>query len=537
MTTTPLAPGLAQQRLVLPGGQVVHVLRVRPAAGLLDLEPVLVGGSTLSAASLSRYVADRVPSGTLAAINADLFNRTRAYPSGALLLGGQPVSEPEAGRSALVRPAAGPFAVLRLGMTARWQALDGATPAGTPGVVDGLNRYVERPNETVLYTAAVGPVTPPGSGWDATVQLDGGALPLGAAVDGTVLSARAAGGTPVAAGQAVLRGTGTDLAPLRAALTPGRRVRLSVAFTGLPGPTRWVVGGGPLLVRDGVAVADAREAFTQAQSGDRTQRSGFGETADGTLLLVVTEGAEQGSRGMDVAEQASLMASLGARSAIAFDGGGSAQLVTLGRQASARAVERPVSTALAVAYRGAAIAPLLRTRLSPNGDGRDDRIPLSVSVGAPGEVRLVLERRGGGETPLATGRGPGVVHAALDPRRLGVADGPYAVVARMTADDGTVVPEHRRLVILDRTLARVRAAGRAKRAVVRFTLVRPARVRVLLQDAAGRTLRTPVAGGLSRGPHAVAVAVGTGRSRARTVTVQARTSLGATALSASLPSP
>jgi len=530
-----LAPGLVLERLVRPGGQVVHVLRMRRAPGVLDVEPVLLTGTTQAAGSLSRYVRDRLGSGTLAAINGDLFNRTRAYPSGVFARGTEPVSEPEAGRSALIMPAAGPLAVARLGLVARWQVVDPAAPPSAPAVIDGLNRPEERSGETLLYTAASGAATPTGRGWEAVVTLDAGAPALNAPLDGTVAAARVAGGTPIGPGQVVLRATGGDVTALRAALVPGRRVRVSVAFPGLAADARWAIGGGPALVRSGVPVADAGEAFTRAQGDSRTQRSGFGQMADGTLLMVVTEGPEQGSPGMSVAEQARLMADLGAWTAIGFDGGGSAQLVALGGQRIARAQERPVTNALAVTYRGAAVSPLTRERLSPNGDGRDDRIPLVVHVGAAGTVDVVLARRGGGETPLRRAEGPGTVRVGLDPRRLGVPDGPYAVVARLRPAEGGALREHRQTLVLDRTLARLRVAGPPRRPLVRFVLVRPAAVRVRLLDAAGRTVRTPVARGLPRGPRALRVDPRTGRGRARTVVVEARTSLGTTALRAALP--
>ena len=52
----------------------------------------------------------------------------------------------------------------------------------------------------------------------------------------------------------------------------------------------------------------------------------MGQTADGTILLVTVEGPSQGSPGITVADQAALLASLGARTAVAMDAGGSAQL-------------------------------------------------------------------------------------------------------------------------------------------------------------------------------------------------------------------
>ncbi|HWH15796.1 MAG TPA: phosphodiester glycosidase family protein [Miltoncostaeaceae bacterium] len=471
---TDLAPGLVLQRLVRPDGQVVHVLRMRRSPGVLDLEPVLLGGSTQSVGSLSRHVRDRLPAGTLAGINGDLFNFVRSYPSGVFARGAEPVSEPEAGRSAAVMPPEGALMVTRLGMTARWQVVDPAAPPAAPMVIHGLNRPEERSSETVLYTAASGAATPSGRGWEVTVALDGGALPLGGVVDGTVVGARTAGRTAIGPGQVVLRGVGTAQGPLRTALPAGRRVRLSVAFPGLPPGALWAIGGGPLLVRDGVAVADAGETFTIAQRGARTQRSALGQTADGTLLMVVAEGADQGSPGLTVPEQARLMADLGARSAIAFDGGGSAQLVALGSQVVARRYERPLSNALVVTYRGAAVAPLGRARLSPNGDGIDDRIPVTVHAGDAGRVDVVLARRGGGARRLGGGAGPGRLRVGLDPKRLGVPDGPYAVVARLTPAAGGPPRIHRQELVIDRTLARLRASGRPARTLIRFTLVRPA---------------------------------------------------------------
>ena len=114
-----------------------------------------------------------------------------------------------------------------------------------------------------------------------------------------------------------------------------------------------------------------------------------------------------------------------------------------------------------LSYDGVTLEPL-PFRLSPNADRVDDAVTAVVRAPRPGATRVSVARRTGRPSRLLwQGRlGPGAAAVKLDPRRLGLGDGVYYVVARHTGDDGAVTEERRR-VIVDRTLSSLNAGTRA----------------------------------------------------------------------------
>lgn len=132
-----------------------------------------------------------------------------------------------------------------------------------------------------------------------------------------------------------------------------------------PGAVHWTpreaVGGGPMLVKDGMNVAVEnywKEAFDGGgiAGTSRQPRTAIGATADGKLILLVCDGRNmRGSAGFTLAELADKMISYGAVDAINLDGGGSSTFV--GRSGNVmnrpsdtgdkeQIVERAVSTAV-----------------------------------------------------------------------------------------------------------------------------------------------------------------------------------------------
>jgi hypothetical protein len=298
-----------------------------------------------------------------------------------------------------------------------------------------------------------------------------------------------------------------------------------------------------------VAVPAAGEGFSTSQINPRTSRSSVGQTADGTILLVMSEGPAQGSPGTTTPEQAEIMVALGAVTAIGLDAGGSAALAVGDSLVSAGRSERAISDALLVRYAGVQLAPLAASRLSPNGDRIDEAVLATVRTPVLGQLSVTLDRRGGGPAAvLAEGPfGPGAAVLSIDPAALGVPDGPYRLSARMTPADGSAPTEHARPLVIDRTLASLRlravreSAGRGRpprqRLEARFRLTRPARVTVSIQDEGGRTLRRLlVERGLRAGANLVVWDRTIGRRPARagryTILVEARTFLGPTGLAA-----
>jgi hypothetical protein len=275
------------------------------------------------------------------------------------------------------------------------------------------------------------------------------------------------------------------------ALTPG--------LLGLPPGALNAIGGGPALLSGGAPAGRPSIGYTSSQLDARTSRSAVGQTAQGALMLVTAEGPSQGSPGLTVAEQASLMASLGSATAFAMDAGGSAQLAVGTQLVIPWPAPRSLSDVVLLSYSGVTLSPL-PFRLSANGDHVDDSATEVVRSPAPGVATVTIARRTGRPTkrlwqgPL----GPGAVKVNVDPKRLRLADGVYVVVARFTPDDGSGETEQRRRVIFDRTLssltARSSTTGAGKRArgrlAVGFRLLRPAHVTVKVLSTSGSTIAT-----------------------------------------------
>lgn len=88
---------------------------------------------------------------------------------------------------------------------------------------------------------------------------------------------------------------------------------------------REAVSGRPMLVLDGAIDEASLSAFPGASQ--RQPRTAVGLTADGrTLLLVVVDGRQNVSRGMDLYELATTLVELGADRAMNLDGGGSSEM-------------------------------------------------------------------------------------------------------------------------------------------------------------------------------------------------------------------
>ena len=119
-----------------------------------------------------------------------------------------------------------------------------------------------------------------------------------------------------------------------------------------PWPVEDAVGAGPALVSNGqVRVSTNEEVFFGSAIPNTHPRTAAGIRADGTLLLVVVDGRQPVSRGVDLEQLAALMVDLGAEEALNLDGGGSSSLFVSGEllnRPSGVTVEREVMSAIGV---------------------------------------------------------------------------------------------------------------------------------------------------------------------------------------------
>ena len=128
-------------------------------------------------------------------------------------------------------------------------------------------------------------------------------------------------------GQLGIAAHGSAAQTIAGSLAPGDAVTIAPASQPPLSNASFAVGGGPMLLRDGQDVIDSA-APAPEESDVRNPVTAAGISADGhTLWLVVVDGrAPSRSIGLTRPQLASLLAALGASTAMAFDSGGSSEM-------------------------------------------------------------------------------------------------------------------------------------------------------------------------------------------------------------------
>jgi exopolysaccharide biosynthesis protein len=115
------------------------------------------------------------------------------------------------------------------------------------------------------------------------------------------------------------------------------------------------IGAGPMLVVDGrIRVTSDEEVFFGSSIPSTHPRTAVGRTRDGSLILLVVDGRQPESRGVNLNELAEIMVELGAVDALNLDGGGSATFVvndTLLNRPTGGTSQREVMSALVTTCR------------------------------------------------------------------------------------------------------------------------------------------------------------------------------------------
>ena len=89
---------------------------------------------------------------------------------------------------------------------------------------------------------------------------------------------------------------GNAAAKLEAEAQPGTVVTLRLILQPDWSVVSDAIGGGPVLVRDGVPVYRSNEAFTTSQLAPRDPRTAVGQLADGRVVLVSSTVASPATR-------------------------------------------------------------------------------------------------------------------------------------------------------------------------------------------------------------------------------------------------
>lgn len=332
-----VAPGVARAdyRLRTANGPlVVHVVGVDPHEPTLRLGVVVAHDRLVSAGETVSSMARR--SGAVAGINADYFDiGATNQPLNVVVRDGSLLRTPSA-RAALWidrqgQPAMGTMAFAG---DVRWD--DASIP------LTGVGIWPPQGGAS-LVPPAYGPL--PAAPGVVTVPLD----PVDPA-----LGTYRVGETP--ASNDPLLAFGSSALALATPPPPGTTVAVHAALDPALTTVQNAVGGGPLLLRDGVPFDDPN-APAPEETLRRFPLAGAGIRPDGALLLVVVDGRRpEESVGLTRPQFGALLRAFGARDAMAFDSGGSSTLVArvLGDpEASVRndpsdGVERPVADGLFV---------------------------------------------------------------------------------------------------------------------------------------------------------------------------------------------
>lgn len=122
-----------------------------------------------------------------------------------------------------------------------------------------------------------------------------------------------------------------------------------------PWPARDAIAAGPVLMQEGrIRITTQEEVFFGSAIPEVHPRTAACVTDSGDLVLLVVDGRQRDSRGVDLVELAILLRDLGCRDAINLDGGGSSALIVDGmllNRPGGGIEEREVMSAIALVDR------------------------------------------------------------------------------------------------------------------------------------------------------------------------------------------
>lgn len=488
--STPLLPGVTYEKTVefTPHGAVVlHVLTApRPGDqnGLYQLVPVLGRGTVLGGREkVTQIEKDVSAQATVAGINGDFFSATDGHPAGIFMAGGVLSHPPLASRSSIGVDGAGGLHVDRVKFFGAWKGTGQRRP------LNGLNQ-VPAQGQVVLLTPTFGPKAPAIPGSAEIVLQSFSATAPNVDLSATVTAVGVNGGEPIPLGGAIIQAAGSLAAKLQAEAPVGTQIAARLILQ--PAWTNAVaaLGGGPVLVRNSAPVFRSLEDFTSDQIAARSPRAGVGQLADGRIILVAADGDQPGySVGLTSFELAQTMARLGAVTAAGVESGPDVTVAFDGQllnKPSAAGGERTVKEALLVQYFGVYTPPVPLPLLT--GEPGKTQEQLSYKIVRPSQVTAQLIGPDGRPRVLETS----VQH---DP---GSYTFPYSTFDAEGAWhwNVTATDDLKRTSTIDRAFrydTTLRGLGVPKlargTAAFRFTLARPASVRLRIETPNGVLVR------------------------------------------------
>ncbi len=493
-----------QQRIVGGAPVVLHIVRAPNDGDLYRLRPVLSAGTVEGRRTVPAMQTSIAARATTVGVNGDFFHLKTGRPSGLFLRGRVLGTSPNVKRSSLAVGRSGALAVSRFRLEASWAA--GTHPAHR---LKHVNRPLSSPG-VALFTPAWDGRTPRLRGLTDVVLESFPLADLDRPLTGSVSRVRPGGGTRVPAGGAVLQARGSWRTTLAAEAPRGTSVTLDLGLTGFPPDAVDGIGGGPVLVRDGLPVREAGEWFSLSQLMSRHPRTAVGQLPGGRVVFVVADGRSPYSRGLTNWQLAKTMADLGVVTAMGLDGGGSSTLSFAGRVLNrpSDGAARAVADGLFVHYYGIYAPARAGGVLTPNGDGVGDRTVLTAKLVRRSAVDLRLVRPDGSTAwRLRKNLGPGSIRRSVGASSM--ANGFWRwVVSATDARTGRQSQMTRRFAV-NKTLGFLRVSSRRMRVVARrggrlwvsARLTRRARLSVTVRSSTGSVRRVLFSGTASSGTH------------------------------------
>ncbi len=367
LTSAEIAPGVAHIEMTIPDGPwLVHAVAISPAARGVELRTVKALGRVVGRerpSEMARRTAAAEGRELLAAVNADFFNFT---PPG--VSEGPQVSDGRVLKSEDRHRAARADTVLRD------QPVFGIAADGRPFFADAhlaggvrvarnaaltlrrVNREASNDSLT-LYDSYMGDSTPSHDGATELVlrTVRRAAMAGDTAVGVVAAIDTAATGVPIPEDGAVLALPARTATAATAATAVGDTVRWWLPFSGAPARVRELVGGYPMLLRDGRSVLENTGELISGFSVTQHPRTAVATLADGSILLLAVDGRSEASKGMSLTQLADFLTSLGAVDALNLDGGGSTVMIvrdSIVSHPSDKEGERAVANALVVLGNG-----------------------------------------------------------------------------------------------------------------------------------------------------------------------------------------
>lgn len=284
---------------------------VNPRQPGLSIRPILPNVTTLTG-TLPLFTTAQQSLAT-SAINGGYFNRNNQLPLGAIKLDNRFASGPILSRGVVGWDAAGNWRFDRL--TLQEAVILGSgqrfplTTLNSAYVQAGIARYTSdwgSTYTTLTDNEIILPVQNNQTGVQQTIPTAGTVVQL-----------------PTTGYLLVFRSNRTAAASFTSAIP----VQLESTFN-LPDLAAFpnLIGGGPLLIRNGQIVLDGRlEQFSTAFIQERAARSAIGQTSDGRILIVTAQNNVSGV-GASLGDMAVIMQQLGAVNALNLDGGSSTTL-------------------------------------------------------------------------------------------------------------------------------------------------------------------------------------------------------------------